>query len=78
MSNDRSNHSADLLSLKLNDFTHGKGLWKFNNALLYDKECLPVDVFNKKKLQEIKQNYAVPVYNNACIDKIPNDEIRKY
>jgi hypothetical protein len=34
----RSDHSMVILSLKLQGFQKGKGLWKFNNSLLTDKE----------------------------------------
>ena len=34
----RTDHSSVELELKLSDFTCGKGFWKFNNSLLYDKD----------------------------------------
>lgn len=36
----RSDHSAISMSLVFNDFKKGRGLWKFNNSLLYDKDYL--------------------------------------
>ena len=36
----KSDHSPVVLSLKLDNFTHGKGLWKFNNSLLHDCEYI--------------------------------------
>ena len=38
----RSDHSFPKLVLKFNEFKHGKGLWKFNNALLNDPEFLNI------------------------------------
>ena len=32
----RSDHSTVVLSLEINDFVKGKGLWKFNGRLLKD------------------------------------------
>ena len=34
----RSDHSMILLHLEFNPFIRGKGLWKFNNSLLYDNK----------------------------------------
>jgi hypothetical protein len=34
----RSDHSMIILSLVFNPFNKGKGLWKFNNSLLYEKD----------------------------------------
>lgn len=43
----RSDHSTVVLSIKINEFKKGTGLWKFNNSLLKDleyakiiKECI--------------------------------------
>lgn len=69
----KSDHSPVLLNLKLNEFTHGKGLWKFNNSLLYDNDFLKTI---NQKIHEIKQRYALPVYNIDSIDKIPDNEIQ--
>lgn len=69
----KSDHSPISLCLKLNELTHGKGLWKFNNSLLYDNEFL--NTINQK-ISEIKQRYALPVYNFSCLNKIPDDEIQ--
>ena len=60
-------------SLKLNEFTNGKGLWKFNNSLFYDYEFLKII---NKKLHEIKESYALSIYNREYLDKIQNTEIQ--
>ena len=36
----RSDHSMISLSIVFNDFKKGRGLWKFNNSLLYDENYL--------------------------------------
>jgi hypothetical protein len=42
--------------------SHGKGLWKCNNALLHDIEFL--DIINKKiPLDEIKLQHCFPLYD---------------
>ena len=43
----RSDHNSVILQLKFNDFIKGKGLWKFNNSLLYNKDY--VKLIKKKK-----------------------------
>ena len=69
----RSDHSPIRLKLKFNDFKKGKGLWKLNNSLLYDKTY--IDEINKK-INEIIIQYAVPLYNFENIDSIPKDSIQ--
>ena len=36
----RSDHSSVVLSLQINEFKKGKGLWKFNISLLNDKTII--------------------------------------
>ena len=50
----RSDHSIIILSICFNDFKHGKGLWKFNNSLLYDEVYLNTikSVIKNTKLQQ--------------------------
>ena len=36
----RSDHSTVVLSIKINEFKKGSGLWKFNNSLLKDSEYI--------------------------------------
>ena len=55
----RSDHSPVILEMKLNKFKKGKGLWTFNNSLLGDKDYIELI---KKKIQQIKTQYAVPMY----------------
>ena len=72
-SNSRSDHSITTLDLNLSDFTHGKSYWKHNNSLLSDPEYL--SCINRKIVQ-IKQQYALPIYNMEIINRIPNGEIQ--
>ena len=68
----RTDHSVIILSLQFEKFERGRGLWKFNNSLLYDKDFL--ELINNK-IQDIKKQYAVPVYNFDNIENISNMEI---
>ena len=68
----RTDHSVIILSLQFEKFEKGRGLWKFNNSLLYDKDFL--ELINNK-IQDIKKQYAVPVYNFDNIENISNTEI---
>lgn len=69
----RSDHSPIMLLLKLNEFKHGKGLWKFNNSLLNIPEY--VQSINKH-IKEIKKQYASPIYNRENILDLPDSEIQ--
>lgn len=69
----RSDHSIVFISLKFNDFKHGSGLWKFNNSLLKDLEY--VQSINCH-INQIKMQYAVPVYKKESILDIPDSEIQ--
>ena len=64
----RSDHSPALLSLKINNFVKGTGFWKFNNSLLTDKEYVELI---KKKIVDVKAQYACPVY---CFENIKSVE----
>ena len=44
----RSDHSMIILELEFNLFIRGKGLWKFNNSLLYD-----IDYINMVKENDL-------------------------
>ena len=56
-----------LLNSKFNDFKNGKGLWKFNNPLLKQKEYLGKinDVIKKTKKQ-----YGLIIYRKDSLDEI--------
>lgn len=38
----RSDHSPVVLCIKKNEFLKDKGIWKINNSLLTDKECIKI------------------------------------
>ena len=69
----RSDHSMITVSLKLNNFEKGKGLWKFNNSLLFNQDFINMI---KQKIKEIKQQYALPIYNLENIDSVDNECIQ--
>ena len=68
----RSDHSMVILELEFIPFVRGKGLWKFNNSLLYDLEYSNIV---KKKILEVKKQYGALVYNFENIHEISNDDL---
>jgi hypothetical protein len=68
----RTDHSIIFLSLRFQDFHKGKGLWKFNNSLLYDKEFVAKV---KSTVSNVKLQYSLPVYKVDQIPNIPDNEI---
>ena len=69
----RSDHSTVVLSIEINDFVKGKGLWKFNVSLLKDKAYINIV---KKCIIDTKEQYMLPVYNTDFIkDNINNDMV---
>ena len=56
----RSDHSTVVLSIKINEFKKGIGLWKFNNSLLKDLEYAKII---KECIQQTKEQYMVPLYS---------------
>ncbi|KAK3105048.1 hypothetical protein FSP39_016060 [Pinctada imbricata] len=69
----RTDHSIITLEIKISNFINGKGFWKFNNSLLYDK--LYVEKV-KNVIRHTKYEYALPVYNFANLDQIDNAELQ--
>ena len=57
----------------MDNFEHGKSLWKHNNSLLTDSEYLKII---NAKIQDIKKQYCLPVYNHDAIDEIPDEELQ--
>ena len=68
----RSDHSRIILELELNPFIRGKGLWKFNNSLLYDADYVNV---MKEKILDVKKQYAALVYNFDNINEVNNNDL---
>ena len=69
----RSDHSFITLVLAMDNFKHGKSLWKHNNSLLRDLEYLQTI---RSKILDIKTKYSLPIYNLENLEYIPNDEIQ--
>ena len=61
------------LELSFIQFEKGKPLWKHNNSLLHDKQC--IDTINAK-INGIKKQYALPVYNLDQVLRIPDDQVQ--
>ena len=69
----RSDHAIILLELNMTKIKHGKSYWKHNNSLLTDPDYLKQI---NKKIDDIKLQYAIPVYNREQINDIPNEELQ--
>ena len=65
----RSDHSRVDLEILLSNFTRGRGLWKFNNSLLKNKNY--VDLINRV-IEEETIKYAVPVYDYSFLKNYCN------
>ena len=61
----RSDHSAVICEFKFNTFVRGRGLWKFNNNLLYDKQY--VDKV-KQHIQLVRDQYERSLDDSAFLD----------
>ena len=62
-----------ILDISFVQFQKGKPLWKHNNSLLNDKDY--IELINNK-IDEVKKQYALPVYNMDQINNIPDDQIQ--
>ena len=69
----RSDHSIITLNITFTPFKRGKPLWKHNNSLLKDIDYLTII---KEKINEVKMQYALPIYNTENINTIPNDQLQ--
>ena len=68
----RSDHSMVVLELEFNPFIRGKGLWKFNNSLLYDVNYVTLI---KEKILEVKKQYGALVYNFENIHEVCDENL---
>jgi hypothetical protein len=68
----RSDHSIISLSIKCNECKKGRGLWKFNNSLLYDEKYLDCI---KNTILEVKNQYAISIYNFDNIHNVADADI---
>ena len=55
-----SDHSIISTTYIFNEFKYISGLWKHNNSLLQDIEC--IHTINKK-IEDVIEQYALPVYS---------------
>ena len=69
----KSDHSMVTLLLAMDNFEHGRPLWKHNSSLLTDIEYLKTI---NSKILDIKKQYCLPVYDLDNIDKIPDNELQ--
>ena len=69
----KSDHSILDISLCFENVEHGKGLWKFNNSLLQDLDYL--ECINTK-IEEIKKQYSVPIYNPEKLLEIDDNDLQ--
>ena len=69
----RSGHSMVILNITFTPFKKGKPLWKHNNSLLQDINYLTII---NEKINDVKIQYSLPVYETENIKNIPNDQIQ--
>ena len=69
----RTDHSLVTLDFQIAKYKRGRGYWKFNSALLRDREY--VDIV-KDTLWETVEMYAALPYNRQNLKNIPLDKIR--
>ena len=69
----RTDHSITQLKLRFSNFTRGTGYWKFNNALLRNKEF--VDKV-KECINQVMLEYALPVYNIEAINQVARENLQ--
>ena len=68
----KSDHSILYMSILINKFERGNGVWKFNTELLKDESYLKLV---KECIMDEKRKYAVPVYNLHNLETIDDSEI---
>ena len=72
-SSNRSDHSMVALRINLTQFIKGNPLWKHKNSLLSDINYLKTI---NDKINDVKKQYTVPIYNLENLHEIPNDQIQ--
>jgi exonuclease III len=66
----RTDHSAVVLHLRLDNIKPGKGTWKFNNSLLTEDNFLATI---RESINKVKRIYASTPYNPENVINIPHD-----
>ena len=69
----RTDHSILQLTLQQSKFERGRGYWKLNTNLLTNKNYL--DLVHQI-IQDLKLQYALPVYNLENLNSIPDEDIQ--
>ena len=69
----RSDHSIVEMIFRIDEFVRDRPFWKFNNSLLRDKKYVENI---KETISKVKRQYALFVYNEENLDKVPNDQIQ--
>jgi hypothetical protein len=69
----RSDYSIVKLSVKKEDIKRDRQFWKFNYSLLRDKYYVEEI---KTVVENVKKEYALPVYNMDNINSILNDDLQ--
>lgn len=67
----KSDHSPVTIELKFSEHEKGRGIWKFNNGLLYDQEYINIA---KKSIKETCNQYLINPVNNLTEYSI-NDQL---
>jgi hypothetical protein len=62
-----------ILSLVFDPFNKGKGLLKFNNSLLYEKDYSKIV---RGKIIDLKKQYAALIYNRDKIQEIDDNKLQ--
>ena len=68
----KSDHGPISINISLNNQQRGRGVWKFNNGLLINKE------FNKiikEEIKILKTIYAATPYNPEIVENLPNKDL---
>lgn len=68
-----SDHSLISLDFKTEQIKRDRPFWKFNLSMLRDREYISGI---KTVIKEVKQQYALPVYNLDKIECVPNEELQ--
>ena len=72
----KTDHSLITLDIKLSDQTRGKGLWKFNNSLLRDREYIDlVKKTIKETVDQYRQGNVTEDYDPRTIDLTISDQL---
>ena len=69
----KSDHAPISIKLNITKQQRGKGVWKFNDSILADKNFKP---FILKEIDKLRAIYAATPYNPDFISQIPNKDLQ--